>query len=183
MRNRSLLITIVLCCAAYLSMGQLNGVGEKSRSPWRFSSINSIGVAAGENYNSLLIQSVNGFRYKTWFMGAGLGLDAYRDISFPIFLDLRKSLFAKPSTPFLYADGGFQIMAEKNDKNKEQFDWKIFHPGVYYDVGAGYYFALKKKDALLMSVGYSRKEVEIEQGMGRFAYRFNRFSFKIGYKL
>jgi len=178
------MLALGLSCCACLAVAQdTTQVGNTKLGDGHFCSINQVGVATGESYHSLLIQSVNGLRYKTWFMGLGAGIDTYSEISIPLFIDVRKNLLAKPNTPFLYADAGMQIMAEKSNRDKTNFNWRIYHPGLYYDFGAGYYLPLKNKDALLLSAGYSVKKIEVEQGAGRFAYRFDRYSFKLGYKL
>lgn len=177
------LITALLCCLVASIQAQSDtAAGAIKSNSFGFTSINQVGIAAGENDNGILLQTINGLRYKTWFLGVGVGLDTYNAKTIPLFADIRKSLLAKPSTPFLYADGGIQFSAEKKH-NKDDFGSKDYDPGLFYDVGAGYYFGLKNKNALLMSVGYSFKRLDYIYYTANYKYKLNRFSFKVGYRI
>jgi len=116
-----------------------------------------------------------------------------------LFLDVRKYLWDKTSTPFVYADGGYHFLMDNTDKK-----WGTitkYKGGLYYDVGFGYKLTLKAKQALLLSTGYSFKELTENQYSdlslvdivwangwnGRrdgfiegYKYRLNRWSFKVG---
>lgn len=176
------------CITAFISFLALTaGAQQDTRSgrkrSWGFNSINQFGMLAGEKGSDILLQSVNGVRYKTWFLGAGIGLDTYYAKTVPLFLSIRKSLLNRSNTPFLYVDGGIQVMAEKNNLDKDIFGWHSYDPGAYYDLGLGYYIGLKNKDAVLMTIGYSGKELEFTDYSGRYDYKFKRFSLKVGYRL
>jgi hypothetical protein len=176
-------ITAILCSLAVSSLAQSDAAPKaKKNRAFGFGSINQFGVAAGENDNGFILQTINGLRYKTWFLGLGVGLDTYSAKTVPLFLDIRKSLLAKPSTPFLYADGGIQFSAEKKH-NKDDFGSKDYDPGLYYDVGAGYYIELKNKNALLLALGYSYKGLDYTYYAANYKYKLNRFSLKVGYKI
>lgn len=176
-------ITAILCSLAVSGMAQSDTASKAKKSrAFGFGSINQFGFATGENDNGLMLQTINGLRYKTWFLGVGVGLDTYSAKTVPLFLDIRKSLLAKPSTPFLYADGGIQFSAEKKH-NKDDYASKDYDPGLYYDVGAGYCMELKNKNALLMSLGYSFKGLDYTYYAANYKYKLNRFSFKLGYKI
>jgi len=177
------LITAILCGLGVSSLAQSDAAAKPEKiSSIGFTSINQFGIATGEHDNGLLLQTINGLRYKTWFLGVGVGLDTYRAKTVPLFVDIRKSLSAKGSTPFLYADGGIQFSAEKK-YNKDDYASKDYDPGLYYDVGAGYYMGLKNKKALLISLGYSFKDLEYTYFAATYKYKLNRFSIKVGYKI
>lgn len=177
------LITAILCSLAANTLAQSDAMAKpkKSRS-FGFTSINQFGVATGEHDNGIMLQTINGLHYKTWFLGVGVGLDTYRAKTVPLFVDIRKSLLEKPSAPFLYADGGIQFSAEKKH-NKDDYASKDYDPGLYYDVGAGYYMGLKNKNALLLSLGYSFKGLDYTYYAATYKYKLNRFSLKVGYKI
>lgn len=189
-------LTALLCSLTIIAAAQAGTVGKlaKKSCSCGFSSINQVGIMHGESDNALSLQTINGFRYKSWFVGLGIGLDTYRDNTVPLFLDLRKNLLAGASTPFLYADGGIQFMAGKKAQ-KGDFYRKEYNTGAYYDVGIGYYIGLKNRNAILMSAGYSVKQLESDNYtdivcitypcpgyIGLYKYRMNRLSVKIGYK-
>ncbi|AXY75253.1 hypothetical protein D3H65_15230 [Paraflavitalea soli] len=177
------LITAILCSLAASTLAQSDAPAKtKKNSSFGFSSINQFGVVTGENDNGIQLQTINGVRYKTWSVGVGVGLDTYSALTVPLFLDIRKSLLTKPATPFLYADGGIQFSAEKK-YNKDDYASKDYDPGLFYDVGVGYYIGLKNKNALLMSVGYSFKGLDYTYYTSTYKYKLNRFSLKVGYKI
>src|SRR5688572_9219460 len=78
-----------------------------------FSSINQIGGLYGSKGTYFQLQTINGIRYKTWFAGIGAGIDLYTRGGFPVFLDVRKDIFEKRSTPFLYADAGIHLVRDR----------------------------------------------------------------------
>ena len=79
-----------------------------------FSSINQIGLLAGEGGEGFQLQTINGLRYKTWMVGAGVGIDGYRFRSIPLFLELRKEFNLKSNAFFIYNDIGLQLSLVKN---------------------------------------------------------------------
>lgn len=190
------LTTVILCSLAVTVMAQSGAtekVAKKSCS-CGFSSINQFGILTGTNGNYPLLQTINGFRYKTWFVGAGVGLDVYHTTTIPLFLDFRKNLLAGKSTPFVYADGGIQFMTQKT-RIKGPYLKEDYQTGAYYDVGIGYQVGLKNRHALLMSAGYSVKEIEYDRyaevvcitspcpkDKSNYKYKLNRLSLKVGYR-
>jgi opacity protein-like surface antigen len=121
-----------------------------------FSSINQIGVLHGSKGGYFQLQSVNGIRYKTWFAGLGIGIDYYDRPTYPLFVDVRKYIFNKPSTPFLYADGGMHLVGKRVQK-AGNWHQNEYYNGVYGDAGIGYAFGLDSKARWLISTGYSYK--------------------------
>ena len=171
---------------------QLIGEGQKLKP--RFISINQVGVASGATGDGLQMQTVNGINYKTLSAGLGVGLDYYCERTIPIFIDVRKNIFSKENTPFIYADFGTNVPWVK--ENKEQ-TWYTsdYDKGKYYDVGLGYKLLLNKKISVNMSVGYSQKQLQETRtthfindfppytrssNPETYDYALRRFSFKVG---
>ena len=67
-------------------------------------------------------------------------MDYYYERSIPVFLDLRKKIFDKLSAPFLYADGGYAFLWQK-EKNIYQMD---SHGGLFYELGLAMKFTYIK---------------------------------------
>lgn len=124
-----------------------------------FSSINQTGAMGGSRSVAFLLQSVNGIKYKTWFAGIGLGLDTYYRSGVPLFLDLRKDILDKNSTPFVYADAGVHLILNKSDDIDRWYEMN-YKNGAYTDVGAGFKSGDRSKTKWLISAGYSYKYVE-----------------------
>lgn len=189
-------LVIMLCCLSLITAAQ-NETGNppvKKSCSCGFSSINQLGIVSGESDNQLTVQSINGFRYKTWFAGIGLGWDTYGAKTAPLFLDLRKSLLRRASTPFLYADGGIQLAGEKTRGKGTGLATKL-ETGAYFDFGMGYSIGLKNKNALLLSAGYSIKNIKWSSYqevacvttpcypfVSSYKYRLNRLAFRLGYQ-
>jgi hypothetical protein len=147
--------------------------------------------AVGPSWN---LQTINGVYYKTWFAGIGAGLDYYSMRTVPLFMDFRKELFRKSRTPYLYADGGIHFAWLKN-KEKPGGGPGEYNNGFYYDIGAGYKIGFRKRDALLVSAGYTMKTLREKRivfrqcilhpcnsFVDRYNYTFSRLSFKVGWQ-
>src|SRR5215217_9329028 len=85
-----------------------------------FSSINQFGILKGASDQTFEVQSVNGIQYKSWFIGAGIGIDNYALKTVPVFIDFRKTVCNKKQTPFIYADLGASFPWNKEDKGAWQ---------------------------------------------------------------
>lgn len=121
-----------------------------------YSGIISAGAPFGENKPNVIIQTVHGVKMQSWFAGVGAGLDAYYKPSIPIFVDIRKNILHKSHTPFVYADGGINIVASKADAPQRNGTYTKRRPGAYLEAGAGYRAGLAK-NAVNFTVGYSYK--------------------------
>src|SRR5688500_14661728 len=84
------------------AVGQESATKEKIQ----FQAIIQGGMLAGSSGYAGQLQTIQGVRYKTWSAGIGAGIDYYYERSVPLFLQLRKNIFMKPHTPFVYADLG-----------------------------------------------------------------------------
>jgi hypothetical protein len=156
------------------------------------------GAMHGGSDSEWQLQIIQGISYKTFFAGAGIGIDPYYQRSIPVFLDLRKNILQKKQTPFLYLDLGASLPA---DRNTGETIWlgsvtSKYRSGYYYDLGAGYSIPVKGRFSFVMSLGYSQKSMKVDKTytydsdfIGPFGsevyyenynYTFRRLSFKIG---
>lgn len=187
---------LLLVTAAYsLTAGaQEKETKTKKSCSCAFSSINQVGWLEGAKGSSFQLQTINGFRYKSWFAGIGAGLEYYYVRGVPVFLDIRKDILNKPNTPFVYADGGMHFGWER-DKDKERLGMHgDISNGPFFDAGLGLKFAINK-NALLLSIGYSHKYVKetyeflncgiinCTTSSSTYRYKLNRLSLKAGWQL
>ena len=189
-----MLFIIILSGCSSVALAQKKDPAAKRSCSCGFSSINSLGFVEGGEGSAFLVQTINGFRYKTWFIGAGVGLDYYHLRGIPVFLDLRKNILTSPNSPFLYADAGVHY-AWARDKDKESWQNVDFSNGAYYDAGIGYSFRIRRNNALLFSLGYSYKYLEKNMSslqycpyfdcpiqVESYKYRLNRLTLKTGFR-
>jgi hypothetical protein len=162
----------------------------------QFTSINQLGAIVGSNRESVLIQTINGIRKDKWSAGIGVGVDFYVERGVPLFLDIRRDLFDKDNTPFVYADAG-KYYPWLNFIQREQKLNSEIHSGAYYDVGAGWKLHVKNSRAIILSAGYSFKQVkETTTQQVRIAifpntppspeyynYKYRRLVVKLGFQL
>jgi hypothetical protein len=125
----------------------------------QFQTIVAVGIMEGEEDNGLQVQAINAINYKTWFSGIGVGFDYYNQRSIPLFLDIRKNVFNKSRSPFVYVDGGYHFPWLTKDKKAEYFGDIKAKGGLYYDTGIGYQMRNAKGVALIFSAGYSYKHL------------------------
>jgi len=157
MKNNILISTVLL-------FSFLSGSSQAKKSlstTTKFSSIIQLGILEGQADKTFAqFQLVNGIQHNDWFYGIGLGIDYYNNKrSVPLFLDVKKDLLKRKTTPFIYADAGYNF-SWLRDKDKIAYwgtDYKQ-KGGVYYETGLGYKFILKNKMALGFSAGYSFKQ-------------------------
>jgi len=107
-----------------------------AQSKFKFENNNLVGLLSGNSKNALQLQTINGIRYKTFFVGAGIGIDNYYFKTVPLFADVRKNIFEKKETPFVYVDAGTNFPWKKDESTAWQ--QTTYHPGSYYDIGVGY---------------------------------------------
>jgi hypothetical protein len=166
----------------------------------RFHSINNVGLLEGGSDESLQLQTINGVQYRSFFGGVGIGMDNYYFKTIPLFADLRKDLFSKKQTPFIYLDLGASIPW---DKTTSENKWNISHfkTGFLYDMGIGYTLPIKGRWAVNASAGFSQKflnetresfywiwndfppytpPANANRDTSYYNYTMRRFSFKIG---
>jgi hypothetical protein len=89
----------------------------------------------------------------------GLGLDYYRVRTIPVFIDIRKEFGKNSGKFFIYTDGGVSYAWATDAQKSSYLMNDQFHNGFYTDMGLGYKSVIAKKSALLISLGYSYKEI------------------------
>jgi len=174
----------------FVGIALLLQLSASAQSKIKFRSINQLGLLAGASSNEVQLHTINGISYKAFFAGIGAGFDNYYFKTVPLFLDLRKNIYNKKQTPFVYADIGINF-PEDREKVESQWQRSKFNKGVYYDVGIGYQIPLAGKLSLNMSLGYSLKEMEeirVYSVWGNpndtfkeyYDYKFRRATIKLG---
>jgi hypothetical protein len=191
------MLLLLLTIIAGNSSAQQNNISKT----WQFHSINNVGFLEGQTGSAFQLQTINGVQCKSWFSGAGLGLDYYRFRTVPLFFDLRKEFGKCANKLFLYSDLGvnFSWVTDKEKTNYVVDD--KFANGLYAEAGLGYKAVIGKNQALLISVGYSYKKlretyiswqyypginmINPEQNINnqnQINYGFSRLSIKMGWQ-
>lgn len=134
----------------------------------QFHSINSVALVNGNNSVSAGLQSVNGFKKGSWFAGVGVGIDYYLYRTVPLFADLRYEFGKKKNKFFAYADAGINFSWIQDHFIDNPSIWNgntsnSFNNGLYNDIGLGYNVKMKKEGALVLSLGYSHKNLKETQ--------------------
>jgi len=167
-----------------------------------FSSQNYVGLLEGEQGSAFQLQTINGIKYKGWFVGVGTGLDWYYRRSIPAFVSLNKDLFKKGHRSFfVVADAGANF-PWRDDKNYNLWGYTTEKslPGLYWSGGLGYKIGMGRgNDALLLQVAFSYKHIQEkatniyyypivmiapptqEEATNRFDYYLRRLSVKLGW--
>ena len=184
---------IYLLIAACFFYSAANAQKKKQNDLFKnFHSFNSVQLHNGSSTSSVSLHSVNGFGRKI-FAGIGVGFDYYYHRTAPLFLEGRYDLFGKERKLQLVAGAGIHVPVE-NINRREPFKKGDFKPGKLLSAGFDYLIPIKK-DALIMGVAYSRKEViqMVDNNVWdpvhnmitnipiKEKYLFNRISVKIGW--
>jgi hypothetical protein len=142
-----------------LGIGRASAQQKSPVGSWQFHSINSLGLLEGQAGSAFQLQTVNGVQYKSWFAGVGVGLDFYRYRTIPLFADLRKEFGHGTGKAFVYADLGISFSWVTDDEKMAYEPDDHFSNGFYNDFGIGYKMSVGKRNALLISLGYSYKKI------------------------
>lgn len=154
-----------------------------------FQSVNNVGMIEGEAGSAFQIQTINGIKFNSVFVGLGVGLDYYVLRSIPLFVDVRKDILTTEKTPFIYGEAGLNLPWAGNS-----YDWiSDTDPGWFYDVGVGFRIPAKSS-AFLISAGYSFKSYSHEEkfstwcifqpcpeNVNQFDFKLRRLSVKAGF--
>lgn len=168
-----------------------------------------IALINGSSGTSTQVQLAGGWVKNNWHFGLGTGIDYYEMRSVPLFTDVRYH-FGKEQKVFTYANVGYnfswvqdthdpRIIIPPSSNTVKQTD------GLYTDIGIGYTIKIGKRNSLLMSTGFSVKQMGEEYHplpfsswvwpsstpwvssesttIRKFDYTFKRISFKVGYRL
>jgi hypothetical protein len=152
-----LLCILTGCMVALRAQETKQGQPAKKSCSCSFVPILQVGALMGEKGAYWQVQTIQGIRYKTWYAGVGAGVDWYGILGLPVFLDLRKDIFKTPNSPFFYADGGIHLAHLNNEKDRWSSD--SYSNGFYSDVGFEFKVGISQRNKLLVSGGYSYKEV------------------------
>ena len=161
-----------------------------------FRSINTVGASIGQNQPKLLFQTVNGFTYKDWFAGVGLGLDEYEIKSLPIFADIRWN-FGDKKKGFIYGDIGYNFFLKDPSKEHVFAGSELsYKGGVYSDIGVGVRTNFIRKVKMVFTLGHSYKTIKETQvywicgiippcfeNVNRYTYNYGRLNLKVGFEL
>ncbi|HJW15549.1 MAG TPA: hypothetical protein VJ499_00425 [Flavisolibacter sp.] len=124
----------------------------------QFQTLNQVGFIKGHNNDALQYQSINGIRYNGYSIGIGVGVDHYYYRTVPVFGELRKELFHKRETPFIYADVGSSLPWIKGVFTNpwQRIEYK---KGSFYEAGVGYKVPVSGRLSMSFSIGYSQKSL------------------------
>jgi hypothetical protein len=168
-------------------------VSAESQTKPGFSSQNYVGITEGESGTALQLQTINGFKYKTWFAGIGTGLDYYYQRTVPLFFSVSKFLDSKKFPVYMSADAGINFPWQRDDMYYFEYPGE-YHAGLYWGSGLGYRFAFKNKNALLLNLGYNYKRITqsyqytapclappCQVFNEKYDYRLKRLSVRVGW--
>ena len=183
----------LLFLLSILSISLFTAAQDQKEKKFLFQSINNLGFLEGSAGSAFQLQTINGFRYRSFSAGVGIGLDYYLSRSVPLFLDIRKDLFGgKRQTPFVYLSGGkhFPWIVNRNE-------WTEISQtsGWYYDAGIGYAIPVNTH-AIIFSAGYSYKNYDEKvtspdimcligpcpEYQEKYSYQLRRISLKAGFR-
>jgi hypothetical protein len=174
----------------YLTLALSFQILLNAQSKFRFANNNQVGLLSGSSKNALQLQTINGISYKTFSFGIGVGIDNYYFKTIPVFADIRKNIFEKKQTPFVYVDAGSNFPSKKDESTAWQTT--TYQPGFYCDFGIGYKWTIRKRVHINSSFGFSQKKYGVNEKYLRFGndpevlppdkyiYRLQRFSMKFG---
>ena len=161
-----------------------------------FSSQNYAGLLEGEHGSSLQLQTINGARFSSWFVGLGAGIDWYYRRSIPVFASINKDFLKKEKRSFyVSANAGINFPWQTDNYHNE---WGYIetksYAGLYWSAGLGYKIGMgKKNDALLIQLAYDYKHLgekvndpymiyeSQNDPNDRFDYHLRRLSCKVGW--
>jgi hypothetical protein len=185
----------ILVSFSFAASPQQSSASKKKHCGCSFSSINQVGLLAGEKNEAFQFQTINGLQYRTWMVGAGVGIDGYRFRSIPLFLHLRKEFNLKSNAIFIYNDIGFNYPWLKTEQKRYWGPAADYDHGIYYDGGVGYKI-LMKRNAVVFSGGFSLKEFSEGPASNlcpfsgpcydqtdRYYYSLKRITLKLGVQL
>lgn len=158
-------VSILLILIPYFVFSQQQVKSDKMH----FGMITTAGITIGEQKVSPVFQIINGIRISKYFAGIGIGLDEYRFRSLPVFADVRIN-FGKNDFAFVYADAGYNFPAGIKKEEVVSKTTDIYKGSFYMDAGVGLRILSAKKHALLLSAGYSRKDVRHTLGYTYVVY-------------
>lgn len=185
MKTKYILLIIAVSCS---------GLFLNAQDKWKFASQHYAGITEGESGTGFQLQTINGFRYKTWFAGVGTGLDYYFLRSIPLFLSVNKMLPITKLPFYVNADAGINFPWSRNGTYFPE-QQLTYSPSLYWAGGLGYRIrAGKENQGFLINLGYSYKHLfqEYESvspclippcpvSKEQYDYRLRRVTIKVGW--
>jgi hypothetical protein len=183
---------VIVMFLPFLSFSQQKDPGKAV-----FHSIVSGGAMLGETRTKAFFQYSLGVNFYNFYAGLGVGYDAYRYNTIPVFADARYSFLGRRKVMFVYGNLGVGIPGNYKKETFSEFERDRTRPGLYTDVGIGYKFLLRRTNNFFVSVGHSIKQwvnvkdyeypcgfLPCNQDPYDFTYRSNfyRMSFKAGWE-
>jgi hypothetical protein len=184
---RALMIVMFL---PFFCLGQSKEKGKAG-----FHSIIGGGTMIGETRTKAFFQYSGGLEYSRYFTGVGIGYDAYRLNTIPVFADWRMN-FGPRRVLFIYANVGASFAANIQKGEKSENSRIFSRPGLYTDGGFGYRLPLGHSQRISISVGHSLKRItnvhEFSYGgmfggsqtftTDAYRYNFSRIVIKTGWE-
>lgn len=159
-----------------------------------YRSYNSGGVVVGDTRSAFQVLTTHGVQYKSWYLGAGAGIDDYRNRTVPVFLSLLRDVLPK-NNMFVNINAGPQFVWGKGQRNER---WNAIEsralPGFFGEAGFGYRIPVGKEGQSIMFGTYysykTHKEKYIVTGgcmnppcqntTEYITSTFSRWAFKLG---
>lgn len=149
-------LLIVLIILAHISFSQSI---QKNGKKYQFETGIVVGPVDGEKGTSVLMQSISGIKYKSYFIGLGVGLDYYFIRTIPVFVEFRKTLIAKHNSVFLFGDAGYAYPWASSN-NKLMMGQMNLSCGHMLSGGVGYQISAFKSSFLQFRASYSYKQIK-----------------------
>jgi hypothetical protein len=146
-------VLVIVMFLPLISFGQPREKGKAG-----FHSIIGTGAMIGETKTKAFFHYSGGLQYDRYFTGIGMGYDAYRLNTIPVFADWRMN-FGSRRVLFIYANVGVNFAANLLREEKTDYSRSFSRPGLYTDGGIGYRWPLGNSQQLSLSVGHSYKQV------------------------
>lgn len=167
----------------------------KERGKAGFYSIIGGGAMIGETKTKAFFQYSGGLQHKQYFTGIGIGYDAYRLNTIPVFADWRMN-FGPRRVLFIYANVGANFAANIQREEKTEYSRGYSRPGLYTDGGIGYRLSLGPSHRTSVSIGHSFKQItdvhEFSYGIAvpnsqtvttnAYRYKYSRIVIKAGWE-
>lgn len=187
MRSASILAVILF--VANLGYGQR---------PLQFHSTEWLGLSTGQAGGAIILKTVNGVAWRSWFAGLGASVDYYRFRSVPLFVSVSRDIaLGRKDGLYLYAEGGTNApwYTRPGTGENNAIISSTFHGGAYWGGGIGYLWKLgnQTRQAIVISAGYAEKKLSENQvtastcapldcNMARYEYLNRMFQFMIGFR-
>jgi hypothetical protein len=146
----------LFCVAIFIICAGNNNIAAQHKKPVYAGMFNAA-MLYGANKTEPQLQTIHGIKYGGWFAGFGGGIDDYFEHSIPIFLDIRKNIFNKLNTPFVYVEAGANIV---NKGKTDEWQKTKMNSGYFTESGLGYSVDIGKNLILNVACAYSFKSYE-----------------------